>query len=188
MKSTATKAPAQCGKPLSPDVHLVLPSRWCVHEAGLPRPACMAELERLARCFEQGAEALEGLYLRLCDFIRFHQLQPDEAREALARAGMRKERVSEVLRVAAAPEDVYRDYEARLIGFRVALERSRLCRMVARSRVEWGKKKLARSGRNLLKLVRNMTAKPYQFRWRGWVLLAVPELNITNIVRIFIEG
>jgi len=62
------------------------------------------------------------LWLELCKFIRQNSLAPKVVSEQLGALGFVKSRISEVNRVANAPDEVWNEYEARGLGFRHALE------------------------------------------------------------------
>jgi len=62
------------------------------------------------------------LWLNLCKFIRANAIAPKLVSEQLGSLGFNRVRVSEVNRVANAPDDVWSEYEAKAIGFRNALD------------------------------------------------------------------
>lgn len=68
---------------------------------------------------------LGGLYLNLCKYIRANQVSPHTARYELFALGFPKTRVSEIIRVAYCNQKVWRDYEARLMGFNQTLRFAR---------------------------------------------------------------
>jgi hypothetical protein len=62
------------------------------------------------------------LWLNLCKYIRQHNVSPKVVSGQLVPLGFVKTRVSEVNRVANAPDPVWNEYEGRAIGFRATLE------------------------------------------------------------------
>lgn len=84
------------------------------------RGAAIAEIEDIARYIESGVEALSGMYLRICDIIRAHDLSDNEIRTVLE-SHFPPPRISEFIRVARAPYSVYVRYRAGFFGFKAAL-------------------------------------------------------------------
>jgi len=64
-------------------------------------------------------------YVTLVQHIREHQLKGEEVRPGLLEAGFNKVRVSEILRIANAPGEVFDRYAAREIGLKSALQLTR---------------------------------------------------------------
>jgi len=90
-------------------------------------PASEAEgrLRGLAREAIRAASEAMGKYWELVVYIRENQIPPAAVRKALIAEGFADSRVSEVIKVISAPPKVYEDYKAKVIGFRLALQRSR---------------------------------------------------------------
>lgn len=101
---------------------VIVPSRWAIMP--LDHAGALRELDRLAGVLVEGAEALGGLYMRICDTMREHQLTDTEIRSVLERH-FPPPRVSEFIRIARAPEEVYRRYRGGFVGFRAALAECR---------------------------------------------------------------
>ena len=101
---------------LAPEKTLVIPARWSISDTKASRPAVLADVRKMGETLNRGAEAICGLYLRLCDTIRDHNLTRDEVRAALSKA-LPEPRISELLRVANAPDGVYMRYRVGLVGF-----------------------------------------------------------------------
>lgn len=69
---------------------------------------------------------LGGLYLQLCTYIRKNKVAPKLVSITLTKQGFKRSRISEINRVAQASEKLFKDYEAKLIGFDKCLEFSRI--------------------------------------------------------------
>jgi hypothetical protein len=67
-----------------------------------------------------------GKYLDLCLYIRKHSVAPKLVSFELQRLGFKRSRISEVNRVAQASENLFRQYEAKMIGFDKVLNMSRV--------------------------------------------------------------
>lgn len=111
---------------LPDDIILEIPCRWDLRRRN--HDEAVQEIDRLAGILKRGAEALSGLYLRICDAIRWHELTDEEIRETLGKH-FPASRVSEFLLVARAPDDVYHRYRAGFFGFKAALDQSRAYRV-----------------------------------------------------------
>lgn len=83
-------------------------------------------VEILGDAIIKKAGELAGLYLKLCLYIRQEKVAPKLVSYVLARQGFKRSRISEINRVANAPDKVFKEYEAKLIGFDKALEFSRI--------------------------------------------------------------
>lgn len=105
-----------------PPITLSIPSRW--HFAKLTHSEALSEVDRLAKILVKGADALCGLYMRICGTIREHRFTDTEIRHTLGKH-FPPPRVSEFVKIANAPPEVYRRYEAGFIGFRSALAECR---------------------------------------------------------------
>lgn len=106
----------------APDIALDIPSQWdwnnYTHEQAV------AEIDRCAGILARGAEALSGLYVKICTLIRRHGLTDSEIRDALSRH-FPPPRVSEFITIAHAPDEVFRRYHAGFVGFRATLNECR---------------------------------------------------------------
>ena len=100
----------------------MVPTRWDF--ARRTKPEAIAEIDRCAGILADGAERLCGLYLKICDMIRWQGLTPDEIREVLSKH-FPSPRVSEFIRVSNAEPEVYRRYRCGIIGFRAVLDECR---------------------------------------------------------------
>jgi len=74
---------------------------------------------------EASAKAAEKYYDLIMDIRKF-KIEPSLVRVELGKLGFKKSRISELNRICAAPEKVFRDYEAKLVGFDRALELARI--------------------------------------------------------------
>lgn len=110
---------------LAPAVTIEIPSRWALPDHNAPRATVLKEVDHLCEKLETGVRALQGLYARVCDVIRTHNLSEKEIRPILAKH-FPPPRVSDILRLARAPEDVYSRYRAGFFGFKAALHQCRL--------------------------------------------------------------
>lgn len=99
------------------------PSRWTLFGSQTLEQG-KTEIQKLAGIIVKGTEALGGVYMRLVDTIRHHGFTDDEVRKMLSRH-FSEPRVSEILRVAKAPEEVYNRYMAGFFGFKAALRECR---------------------------------------------------------------
>lgn len=68
---------------------------------------------------------LGGKYLKLCEYIRENYLTPEVVRRELDRAGYPKPTIAEICRVSFVSNEIFNDFKNRIIGFKVALKRSR---------------------------------------------------------------
>lgn len=107
-------------KELAPGEIITFPSRWVIRRAGNYE----LELKQLAGIITRGAEAIAGVYMRMCDIVRQGSLTDSEVREILA-PYFPQPRISELLRVSRAPEEVYKRYTAGFFGFKAALRECR---------------------------------------------------------------
>jgi hypothetical protein len=79
----------------------------------------------LAKSAVEAATEAMGKYWDLVKFARDNQIPPAQLRLTLKQAGFVDSRVSEVIKVCSAPPVVFKEYEERRIGFRLALKRAR---------------------------------------------------------------
>lgn len=107
---------------LGGEVTLTFPQRWTVGCLDLGQSK--RELDRLSSICIRGADAVIGVYMRICDLIRSGPLTDDEARSILSNH-FAQPRVSEILRVARAPDEIYSRYTAGFFGFKAAVRQCR---------------------------------------------------------------
>jgi hypothetical protein len=124
---------AVCGDPmdLEPGTVLEVPPRSFLAGRGLPRDVAVRQLQELGGLYGRGGEAVGTIYKRLCEHVRRYDLGPSEVRKALA-GSFSSVRISEILKVTAAPEPLWFDYMAGEVSFRLVLLKTRLRRSVAR--------------------------------------------------------
>lgn len=87
--------------------------------------AVIEQATKLAKAAVQAAQDAMGKYWEFVTFARANALSPLDVTNCLRAAGFAETRISEVKKVVAASDKVFADYEARRIGFRLALQRSR---------------------------------------------------------------
>lgn len=127
---------------------LTIPSQWSC--ARLTHAEAVSEVDRLAKILLTGADALCGLYMRICETIRRYSFTDAEIRATLGKY-FPPPRVSEFVKIANAPPEVYRRYEAGFIGFRAALAE---CRGYQINTTEFLKsKKIRRAAERLINLM-----------------------------------
>lgn len=128
---------------------LTIPGRWAINDTSADRESVLRQLDEMAGTLASGAEALCGLYMRMSDTVRDYGVPNDEARKILSRH-FPPARVSEFLRVANAPPEIYRRYRAGFFGFKAALAECRGYRLTDDAHQK--KKKMRYSATRLLKL------------------------------------
>ena len=136
---------------LSSPTTIHFPARFRLYHRNATRVQLLGELSKMGATFSRGAEAMRGLYYQIADMIRRHDFSDSEVREAL-KQHFPEQRISELLRVARAPQEVFNKYELKLIGFRAALKEAReftLPKTEART-----KRQLRRSAERLVAFVR----------------------------------
>lgn len=106
----------------SDPLHISIPSRWTFQH--FTHIEALHEVDRLAGIVAAGVEALHGLYLRITDLIRENELTDEEVKQTLA-SHFPQPRISELIRVAHAPPEVYRRYACHFFGFKAALQECR---------------------------------------------------------------
>ena len=163
-----------------PPVELQVPGRWFRHVRGQAREVSLEQLRDLGRLFIKSAVAVGDLYLRMCDHIRAYDLDPDEVASALKDAGFPPSRISEIRRVAFAPENLYREFMTKGYGFRVALTKTRMYYEVRRGDKRTKRRKLRRASARVFRLLRELGESVWEYRAKNYSLRAVAELNITN--------
>lgn len=168
---------------LASPITLTLPTRWYLPEKGMTRASAIVQLRELGEQFVKGSQALGGLYLRITDHVRHHELDPEEVRPVLRQAGFPVARISEVLRVAGAPEPIYAEYSTSRIGFRVALAKTRLYHLAQGTRLPYKRRQARRMSARLIRQVMAIGVEAWRDRLKGWRLQVVSEVKITNIVR-----
>jgi len=65
------------------------------------------------------------VYAELCRYIRTEKVPDDLVRERMFEAGFHKVRVSEVLKICSAPDDIWQGYLSGQLGYRRALQLAR---------------------------------------------------------------
>jgi len=97
-------------------------------------PATVRSVEQeklVADIAEMGAKiviatvAAGDMYFRLCEYIRKHSVAKQLVYDSLEPLSFTKPRISEIYRVASASDDVWREFEARKLGFTKALNLTR---------------------------------------------------------------
>ena len=141
---------------LAPPIELTLPSRWTIKKSVSPQDE-LREIENLSRIITESASAVAGVYMRLCDTIRSSAVSEKDIRAPLEKH-FPQSRVSELMRVARAPEDIYARYSAGFFGFKAALKHCRLYSVTPS--VELKRRQLMRATHRILKLIEpNQTIK-----------------------------
>jgi len=161
-------------------VELKIPGRWFSHVRGQAREVSIEQLRELGRLFLHSAITVGNLYLRICDHIRVYDLDPDEVTAALREAGFPPSRISEIRRVAFAPENLYREWMAEGLGFRVALTKSRLYYDVRRGEKRVKRRKLRRASARVIRLLRDLGERTWEYRAKNYALNAAEQPRITN--------
>jgi len=174
LPSTAVASPADEVE------EFALPGRWLTPVKGQARAESLEQLKELGRLFLKSACAVSGLYLRICSHIRAYELDVDEVSEALKEAGFPPPRVSEIRRVAFAPEWLYREFMADAVGFRVALRKTRMYYAVRRTDKSVRRRKLRRALARVSRLLADLGEKVFEYRAKNCVLLVSVQVNITN--------
>jgi len=91
----------------------------------------VAQEKLVADIAEMGAKiviapvAAGDMYFRLCEYIRKHSVAKQLVYDSLEPLSFTKPRISEIYRVASASDDVWREFEARKLGFTKALNLTR---------------------------------------------------------------
>lgn len=157
-------------------VTLELPGRWFMPSRTQSRETSLKQLRQLGELFVRGAMAVGNLYLRICDHIRAYDIDPAEVSQALSQAGFPESRISEVKRVAYAPQEIYMEYSAGRYGFRVALEKSRLYYAAHRTKPQAKRRQLRKAAGRLIKLASVMHSGPdgWEYELNGYKLVIRP--------------
>ena len=124
------------------------PLRWTVGR--LDCGQSIRELERLSSLCVRGAEAVIGVYMRICDLIRSGSLGDEQARSILS-ARFSRQRVSEIMRVARAPDEIYSRYTAGFFGFKAAVRQCRAYNVTSTSELK--RRQVRRTAQRLVSLV-----------------------------------
>ncbi len=148
---------------LTPPETVEFPGRYWLPDPATTRPEALAQLRSLAATFEKGSVALGGLYLRICDHIRKFGITPPEARKELAAAGYPAPKISELIKVANAPEAVYHEYHSRNVGFRATLRKTRLYYMAGRHRKQYKQRLLQRASLRLCLRMAEVGVREHRF-------------------------
>ncbi len=172
---TAELVPAESGGTLCSttfetvaETTLTIPSRWNPGR-NLTYAEAVVEVEKHAKLLAEGAKRLCGLYMRICDTMRTHGFTNDEMRKILSKH-FPPPRVNEFIRVVNAPDDVYRRYQGKLIGFRAALQQCRGYKINSSAFLK--KKKIVRTARVLINLLAKNT--PCAFTTGGFKVTIQP--------------
>lgn len=112
----------ECGE-LAPAITVTIPSRWQIQRR--THAEALEEIRQIGQVIERASQAVCGAYMRICDIIRESKLTEDEVRKQLAES-FPPSRISEILKVAHAPEHVWAYYKAGTFGFKGALKGARL--------------------------------------------------------------
>lgn len=102
---------------------VAFPNRWTLRAFDDPMEA-VSEINSLAQTLVTGAEAISGVYMRMCDVIRKADLPDWKVRQQLGKY-FPQPRVSEIMKVARASDEVYLRYSAGFFGFKSALKQCR---------------------------------------------------------------
>ena len=102
---------------------LEVPARWTLF-SGVDVAEAKREIVRFAGIINRGTEAISGLYMRMVDMIRHYGLTDAEVNELL-REHFPGPRISEILRVSRASDEVYNRYRTGFFGFKAALQECR---------------------------------------------------------------
>lgn len=86
----------------------------------------MTKIREFGLAIASKSGELAGLYLTLCQYIRKNRVEAKLVSFELGQLGFRKQRVTEINRVAMAPEKVWLQYEARALGFDKTLAIARI--------------------------------------------------------------
>lgn len=106
----------------SMETYLALPDRWVTEK--LSHTEALREVKNLGNVLNKATTAVGHCYMRLCDVIRDYKLTDDEVRVAL-KDSFPKQRISELLRVANAPGEIYARWHTGFFGFKAALRECR---------------------------------------------------------------
>jgi len=69
--------------------------------------------------------AAGDMYFKLCEYVRVNSVSKQLLADSLEPLSFTKPRISEIFRVASSPDDIWREFEARRLGFTKALNLTR---------------------------------------------------------------
>lgn len=121
-KATETKPAA------TPDSKSAVPAKTeAKTEVLTGKEAAQSDMvQKLGRDIIAKTGEVAGLYLQLCLYIRKHSVAPKLVSFELTRLGFKRSRISEINRVSNASDDLFKQYEAKMIGFDKVLNMSRI--------------------------------------------------------------
>lgn len=96
-----------------------------IEAANKAESAQIDKLRELGKAIIVGMGEVAEKYLTLVMFIRNNKVAPKLVSVQLAKLGFKRSRVAELNRIAQASDKVFKQYEAKLIGFRGALDLAR---------------------------------------------------------------
>lgn len=83
------------------------------------------KLRKQAESFLGATKKLQTDYFKLCSHIRDRQMEPGIVRRILLSVGFHKAKVAEFLKVSYVSDEIWLEYKAKTIGFKLALEAAR---------------------------------------------------------------
>lgn len=126
MKTKEKSAPAPAGgKPEDKPQLPTAPAAKVEHMTGAEAAQADA-IREFGKTIIRKTGEVAGVYLDLCLYIRKHSVAPKLVSFELMRLGFKRSRISEVNRVANASEALFKQYEAKAIGFDKCLNMSRI--------------------------------------------------------------
>lgn len=146
---------------LADAVTITFPSQWAIVK--LRDADAQIEIKNMAKTIQRGTAAVVGLYMRMCQTIRQSTLSDAQVRDILS-DHFNDQRISEILRVSRAPEQVYQKYTAGFFGFKAALRECRGYRIMETEDLH--RRKLRRAARRLVEL----TSEPMELEVQGRVV------------------
>lgn len=153
-------------KELSGPVTVVFPGQFHLTQGKPSREQVLEQIDSMAATLNKGATAVRGLYLRICQTIREHNISDEDARATLGRH-MPEPRVSEMLRIARSDKDLWARFEAGIIGYRSALRGARYYSINTET---WKKRALRRTAQNFIKIAGKESR--LEFSCLGWKITA----------------
>jgi hypothetical protein len=130
---------------------IVFPATYRLIKKNSTRTDILAELAAMGNTFASGCKAVRGLYFQITDLIREQDFTDMEVRQSLSKS-FSEPRIAELLKVARAPDEIYKRYALRQIGFGAALREARSFTIVKTER--WKNRKLRRSAERLVAMCR----------------------------------
>jgi hypothetical protein len=137
-----------CNRENEAGYQLLIPSRFDLERRD--HEQALRELDRLSGILVQGTQALGGLYMRIVTLIRESAMTPAECRKVLEKH-FPESRISEILRVANAPDEIFRRYTAGFFGFRAALKQCRGYQLPDTAEIQ--QRKIKRTAARLVRLM-----------------------------------